>query len=253
MKNILVVGGASGIGAVLVQSLLERNVGYRVGEKTSDKIINLDIRPNENGNQSTTEIGVNVHNIFCDLSFDSSIRTAIDQLKEYVFDEVYYCAGIAEPPTDSLKSDYEFINNITAINSTSVPKILSSINVRKGGAILILSSAHSKRAAALNPIYSATKGFLDAFVVSYSKSLIDQHKKSGHPLVRINAVNPEMVDTPLIRNLFLGQDEKLAQVTKTRILGRLLSSQEVVNTCLFLNSDSASGITGETVAIGGKI
>ncbi|QPB08492.1 SDR family oxidoreductase [Vibrio phage Va2] len=242
MKNILVIGGTSGIGRALVDRLM--NEGNRV--------INFDMK--DPGPVVTKHYDV-------DLSNDQSIKDAVNSLvedndgNEVKLDSVYFCAGIAEEPTPDLKNDFDFINKLIAVNSSSVIKVLSLVQdlVVAGGSILVVSSAHSQRAANWNPIYSGTKGFIDSFVKSFAKSLVEKAFRNGHAPVRINAVNPEMVDTPLIHDLFVGKEDELDKVTKSRILKRLLSSDEVVDTMIYLNSEYATGITGNVTPIGGNI
>lgn len=247
MKNILVVGGTSGIGSALVSALLQSG---------GNSVINMDKNVGD-GIKSP-----NINHIQCDLSDDQSIIDGITTLKSVLngikIDTIYYCAGIAEDPTAELKTDFNFINKLVAINSTSLVKVLSHTvpmmnNISGTPSIVVVSSAHSIRAANWNPIYSGTKGFIDSFVKSYSKSLIVHAKTTRTQLIRINAVNPEMVDTPLIHNLFVGREDDLKKVVDSRIMGRLIESNEVVDAMLFLASPESSAITGNIMPIGGNI
>lgn len=246
MKNILVVGGSSGIGLSLINDLLNEG---------GSRIYNMDIKYND-------QLIGPVESYQCDLSDNSSINDALglvlgDLAKQSnnKFDSVYYCAGIAEEPTPALKTDFNFIDKLIAINSSSVIKVLSSVTpeIASGGSIVVVSSAHSLRAANWNPIYSGTKGFIDSFVRSYSKTLIEHARRTGTEVIRINAVNPEMVDTPLIRDLFIGKEDELKNVVNGRILHRLLDATEVTSVMRYLASDVASGITGTVNPIGGMI
>lgn len=246
-KNILVVGGTSGIGGALVRALLS----------AGNTVINMDKNVDEVVKSPLCRY------IQCDLAQDDSIKLALSSLMVLLngkkIDTVYYCAGIAEEPTPALKTDFSFINRIIAVNSSSLIKILGAVvpmmNNVEGDhpSIVVVSSAHSIRAANWNPIYSGTKGFIDSFVKSYSKSLIVHAKTTGTKLIRINAVNPEMVDTPLIHNLFVGREDDLRKVVDSRIMGRLIESDEVVDAMMFLASHEASAITGNIMPIGGNI
>lgn len=257
MKNVLVVGGSSGIGLTLIDELLQKG-GHR--------IYNVDIKYNED------LIGP-VECYQCDLSNNDTIYEAIglvlgDLAKHNIslsrtnpeevqpgFDAVYYCAGIAEEPTADLKTDFNLIDKLIAVNSSSLIKVLSMVTpvIIPGGSIVVVSSAHSQRAANWNPIYSGTKGFIDAFVRSYAKNLVEAAHRSGNIPVRINAVNPEMVDTPLIHDLFIGKEDELQKVINGRILHRLLKPSEVTAVMHYLASPAASGVTGTVNPIGGVI
>lgn len=231
-KIVLVVGGSSGIGESLVKTLVENEIS----------IINVDIK---HGIHSDF-----VRNIECNISNDSDIQKLINQIEDVEFNHVHFCAGIGEDPTPNLKKDIKTIDNLISINSSSLIKILSRIKVASGGSITVVSSAHSIRAASQNPIYSATKGFIDSFVRSYSRTLINQNPENP---VRINAVSPEMVSTPLIDKIFDGREEDLKSVSDSRIMKRMLAPKEVSDVMEFLSSSKASGITGELISIGGKI
>lgn len=250
MKNILVVGGSSGIGLTLIKDLLDEG---------GNRIYNLDLKYNP-------DLVGPVECYSCDLSDDQQIKSSIDIILRDLasvcrstgstgFDQVFYCAGIAEQPTPALKTDFDLINKLVAVNSTSLIKVLSIVTpvIIPGGSIVVVSSAHSQRAANWNPIYSATKGFIDAFVRSYAKTLIEKARKYGEDVIRINAVNPEMVDTPLIQDLFVGKEDELKKVTDGRILHRLLDPTEVTSVMRYLASDLASGVTGTVNPIGGVI
>jgi NAD(P)-dependent dehydrogenase (short-subunit alcohol dehydrogenase family) len=237
--NILVVGGSSGIGEHLINTLIDT---HDLNEVT---ITNLDINKKEfNGY-------IYYHHI--DLNDDKSIDNTLFELLGIEFDKVFYCAGISEVPTKVLKKDSEVINKLVNTNSSALVKILSNIDISPGASIVITSSSHSLRAAGVNPIYSGTKGFIDSFVRSYSKTLIEESYENGTELIRINSVNPEMVNTPMITNLFVGKEDELTPVINSRIMKRLLDPSEVVKPMLFLASESASGITGINLPIGGMI
>lgn len=238
MKNILVVGGSSGIG-----------LGY-IEKVGSHNIINIDIKecPIED-----------VHSILFDLSdIDEHYNTGL--LNEItscmssdnnVIDEIVYCAGIAESPQTTLKNDVNLLLNLFNINLSSFINLLGVIQdndlLSENACIVGVSSSHSVRAAAYNTIYSATKGGMNAFVKSASRNFKLTEKFKN---VRINAVAPEAVDTPMIRSLF-SDEESFKKHNDSRILGRLLTVEEVVEPMLFLQSKGASGITGEVVSIGG--
>jgi NAD(P)-dependent dehydrogenase (short-subunit alcohol dehydrogenase family) len=240
-KISLVVGGSSGIGLVLVNKLLSE--GHRV--------INLDIKELIIKSPNYQFQKIDLSN---DQTFLGAFTNILDQNIRHNIDNYFHCAGIAEPPTEDLKSDYNFIDKLININASSLIKLTSLVKnglIKDGGSIVVVSSAHSLRAANWNPIYSATKGFIDSFVRSYAKTLIEDAKRNGTELIRINAVNPEMIDTPLIHDLFVGREDDLKKVVDGRIMKRLLTPEEIVDTMLFLSSDSASGITGELIKIGG--
>lgn len=111
-----------------------------------------------------------------------------------------------------------------------------------GSAIVNLASMAGHRGSRLHADYSAAKGA----VLSFSRSLAIELA----PRVRVNAVSPGLIDTPLIEGLLKVAGEMLIQSTPTKRLGK---PQEVARVVAFLCSDWASFITGETVHINGGL
>jgi len=229
--NILVIGGSSGIGEKLIEELKKDNNNY---------IINASRRENDD-----------VKNIFLDINDNNSIYNLSNNLfSNQKIDHLYICSGISENPSDSLKTDFNEIDKIVNVNCIGVIKVISVLqnNMHFNGSIVVLSSANSTRGGAENPIYSGSKGMLDSFVRAYSKTLLN-NKKSIEYSININTVNPEMIYTPMIENIF-GVD--IIEVENSRILGRFLKYDEIVPLMIFLSSKFASGITGSNFKIGGE-
>jgi NAD(P)-dependent dehydrogenase (short-subunit alcohol dehydrogenase family) len=89
-------------------------------------------------------------------------------------------------------------------------------------------------------IYSATK----AGIISLTKSFARYFK---NPLVRVNAVAPGLIDTPL--SLSTGEDP--VNTTSLSIIERMGTSEEIANAVIYLLSDEASFITGQILAVDG--
>ena len=90
--------------------------------------------------------------------------------------------------------------------------------------------------------YSAAKGA----VLSFSRSLALELA----PRVRVNAVSPGLIDTPLIKPLLAARGDELLKATPLKRLG---TPEEVARVIAFLCSDWASFVTGETVHINGGL
>ena len=109
---------------------------------------------------------------------------------------------------------------------------------RGGGSVINVSSLVALVGAATSQIsYTASKGA----VLSMSRELATQFARQG---VRVNALCPGPVETPLLMNLY-GNDP--AELERRRVhwpMGRLAQPREVVNAALFLASDESSHVTG---------
>jgi 3-oxoacyl-[acyl-carrier protein] reductase len=114
--------------------------------------------------------------------------------------------------------------------------------LRDGGAIVNISSMAGHRGSYQHAHYSAAKGG----VLSFSRSLALELA----PRVRVNAVSPGLIETPLIQPLLAARGPELLKATP---LGRLGTSEEVARTIAFLCSDWASFVTGETLHVNGGL
>ena len=123
--------------------------------------------------------------------------------------------------------------------------------LREGGSILNISSLAAKRGTKNNSAYSASKFGVTGLTQSLSKEL-------GPKRIRVNAVCPVLIETP---GLMIALDDKYSPADKNipsflenftqnqSALGRLPTANEVAQLCLFLASEKASGISGQSINI----
>tara|TARA_B100000614_G_scaffold260442_1_gene287307 strand:+ start:5 stop:718 length:714 start_codon:yes stop_codon:yes gene_type:complete len=114
--------------------------------------------------------------------------------------------------------------------------------LRDGGAIVNIASMAAHRGSYQHAHYSAAKGA----VLSFTRSLAVELA----PRIRVNAVSPGLIDTPLIQPLLKVRGPQLMDATPMHRLGK---PDEVANVIAFLCSDLASFITAETVHINGGL
>lgn len=114
--------------------------------------------------------------------------------------------------------------------------------LRDGGAIVNIASMAGHRGSFQHAHYAAAKGA----VLTFSRSLALELA----PRIRVNAVSPGLIDTPMVRPLLAARGEELIAATPLKRLGR---PQEVARAIAFLCSDWASFINGETLHINGGL
>jgi NAD(P)-dependent dehydrogenase (short-subunit alcohol dehydrogenase family) len=167
-------------------------------------------------------------------------------------DVLYNNAGIS-PDDDAsvLETSVEAWDRVQAVNTRGVflcckhgiPHLLE----RGGGSVINVASFVAILGAATSQIsYSASKGA----VLSMSRELAVQFARRG---VRVNALCPGPVETPLLLNIF-GDDP--AALERRRIhwpTGRLAKPREIVNAALFLASDESSYVNGATFLVDGGL
>jgi len=115
-----------------------------------------------------------------------------------------------------------------------------------GGSIINISSAASTFTPPDTSVYSATKAAVDAVTRSLAKEL-------GPHNIRVNAINPGMVETEGLRAAGFAESDFRKQVEAQTPLGRIGQPEDIAPAAVFLASADAAWITGETLLIAGGL
>jgi 3-oxoacyl-[acyl-carrier protein] reductase len=119
-------------------------------------------------------------------------------------------------------------------------------HLREGGSIINIGSVVSRITPPNSAVYTATKGAVDAITGVLSREL-------GERKIRVNSVNPGMVDTEGAQTAgFIGSDFE-ANVVATTPLGRVGQPDDVAGVVTFLASDASGWLTGEHLLVGGGL
>jgi NAD(P)-dependent dehydrogenase (short-subunit alcohol dehydrogenase family) len=177
-------------------------------------------------------------------------RRAIDEFGG--LDICFNNAGISPPEDDSiLTTEADAWARVQAVNLTSVylcckygiPHLLT----RGGGSIINTASFVAVLGSATSQIsYTASKGG----VLAMSRELGVQFAREG---VRVNALCPGPVNTPLLQELFAKDPERAARRLVHVPMGRFAEPEEIAAAAAFLASDDASFITASTFLVDGGI
>ena len=214
----LVTGAARGIGAAIATAF--EGGGFRVYRgDISGGDLNLDVTDRRSIETCIEKIGaidvlVNNAGLLASGSFDQTSGEAWDRLLAVNVTGVFNCVQAAVPA------------------------------MRRGGCIInIASVSHEKGGGAIGNVwYGATK----AAVVAMTRGL---GRELGPRGIRVNAIAPAVVATDMVSGQL---DDALRDRVLARIpLGRLGTGTDVAQVALFLASDAAAFITGETIAVDG--
>ena len=115
-----------------------------------------------------------------------------------------------------------------------------------GGSIVNISSVVSTFAPPNASVYSATKAAVDAVTRSLAKEL-------GPRKIRVNAINPGMVETEGVRSAGIGESDMRRQIEASTPLGRIGQPQDIAGAAVFLASSDSAWMTGETLYISGGL
>jgi 2-hydroxycyclohexanecarboxyl-CoA dehydrogenase len=147
----------------------------------------------------------------------------------------------------------ELWDKVIAINYrgplNTVHAVLPRMIERGGGRIVSVASDAARVGSSLEAVYSGAKGA----VVAFSKSVAREVAKHG---ITVNVVCPGPTDTPLIHNMAgeLGTGEKFVDALKKAIpMRRLADPDDIAPAVVFLASDGARFITGQTLSVSGGL
>jgi 3-oxoacyl-[acyl-carrier protein] reductase len=115
-----------------------------------------------------------------------------------------------------------------------------------GGNIINISSVVSTLTPAQASVYGASKAALDAVTRSLAKEL-------GPRNIRVNAINPGMVETEGVHAACLANGDFRAQIQAQTPLGRIGQPGDIAPTAVFLASEESAWITGETLLVAGGL
>ncbi|MBB5804218.1 NAD(P)-dependent dehydrogenase (short-subunit alcohol dehydrogenase family) [Saccharothrix ecbatanensis] len=237
----VVTGGGSGIGLASVRRLASE--GARVVVADVDA---------ESGKAASDEVGglfVQV-DVTDEEQVSALYRTTVDTYGS--LDIAFNNAGISPPDDDSiLTTGIEAWERVQKVNLTSVylcckyaiPHMLE----RGRGSVINTASFVATMGAATSQIsYTASKGG----VLAMSRELGVQFARQG---VRVNALSPGPVNTPLLRELFAKDPERAARRLVHVPLGRFAEPEEIAAAVAFLASDDSSFMTASNFLVDGGI
>ncbi len=240
-KVAVVTGGCSGIGLATVRRFAQEGATVVVADLADDT-----------GEALAAEIGGTY--VHCDVAdkadVDRLFATALERYGRV--DIAFNNAGISPPEDDSiLDTDLEAWRRVQEINLTSVYlccKAVLPIMIEQGaGSIINTASFVAVMGAATSQIsYSASKGG----VLSMTRELGVQFARQG---VRVNALCPGPVNTPLLQELFASDPERADRRLVHVPMGRFGEPEEMANAVLFLASDESSFMTASTFLVDGGI
>ena len=217
------IGGSYGIGLPLVK-ILNKEFNVHVACRTNDQL------------QSE-----NVNFIKFDAlndEFDNSL------IPDEIHGFVYLPGSINLRPfkglsVEAFKQDLE-INLISLIKvlKTVMPKLVAADN----SSIVLMSTVAVKRGMPFHSSVSVSKGAIEGL----TKSLAAEYA----PKIRVNAVAPSIVDTPLA-NRFLNNDLKVEKSAQKHPMKRVGNSADIAETINFLLSEKSSWMTGQIIGVDG--
>jgi NAD(P)-dependent dehydrogenase (short-subunit alcohol dehydrogenase family) len=233
-KVAVVTGAAGGIGAATVEAF----------RREGATVVGVDLHDGSPGDVA----------LAVDVTEEAAVQQLYAQVAEQFgrVDVLFNNAGISpDDDTSVLETTLEAWQRVQDVNLKSVflcckhgiPHLLEG----GGGSVINTASFVAVMGAATSQIsYTASKGG----VLALSRELGVEFARRG---VRVNALCPGPVDTPLLRELFAKDPERAARRLIHVPMGRFGTAEEIANGVLFLASDESSFMTAATFLIDGGI
>ncbi|MEK6263023.1 MAG: glucose 1-dehydrogenase [Planctomycetota bacterium] len=240
-KVAVVTGSSKGIGASIAKHLAGEGaavvVNYSSSRADADRVV-----------AEITGKGGKAIAVQANVAKEADIRRLFAEAREAFgpLDILVNNAGIYEfAPLESVTAEH--FHKMFDLNVLGL--ILASQEAVKhfgpaGGNIVNISSVVATAAPPNTAVYSATKAAVDAVTRSLAKELGPRH-------IRVNAVNPGMVETEGMHAAGIAESDFRTQVESQTPLGRIGQPHDIAPAVVFLASSDSGWITGETLHIAG--
>jgi len=242
-KVTIVTGASKGIGAAIARHLADAGaavvVNYASSREGADRVV-ADI----------TRSGGQAISVQANVAKQADVERLFSEAKKAFgrLDVLVNNAGIYEflPLKDVTEEHFhkQFDLNVLGVLLASQAAVKHFDAV--GGSIINISSGASTITPATASVYSATKAAVDAVTRSLAKEL-------GPRNIRVNAINPGMVETEGVHAAGFAESDFRKQLEAQTPLGRIGQPTDIAPAAVFLASADAAWITGETLLIAGGL
>ena len=244
-KVVLVTGAAGGIGQAAARQFAAQGASQVV---VADLDLEGAIGTASEINSAASEPRSSALQV--DVTDEAAVEAMVDAIvsQHGRLDIAFNNAGISDMMSEFHQLELARWDRMIAVNLTSVflcmKHELRHMAAFGGGTIVNTSSGAGVVAAPGQPHYTAAKHG----VVGLTKAAAQEYARRG---IRVNAVLPGSTDTPMIRR-FIGDNEEIAKlIASTNIGGRMLTADEVAEVAVWLASDAASMVNGQSLIVDG--
>ncbi|MBB6450418.1 NAD(P)-dependent dehydrogenase (short-subunit alcohol dehydrogenase family) [Geomicrobium halophilum] len=243
-KVAIVTGGSQGIGKGIARTF----------GKEGAKVIVADINE-ELGRECVQELQNNDVDAFfhpTDVSDEASVMELVKVVSDnYGGIDILVNNAAINFRKAVHETSLEEWNQLLGINLTGPflcsKYVLPLMQKRGGGSIINIASWHAEKTITRLAAYASAKGGITALT---RQMALDY----GADQIRVNAVGPSTVDTPLLQKTFESlddPDEAFKQTLDYQPMGRIGTTEDIANACLFLASDESTYVSGQTLMVDG--
>lgn len=241
-KNIIVTGGASGIGLAIARRF--------AASRGRVHIFEINPEAGEEAAENIRKSGYDAVAVPCDVSDQESVQQAVTQVSHP--DILVNNAGVAHVGNVEQTSP-EDLDRLYQINVKGVyhctRAVIGKMVKQGGGVILNMASVAAVTGIPDRFAYSMTKGAVLSMTLSIARDYVDKK-------IRCNAISPARVHTPFVdgflaRNYPGKEKEMFDKLAATQPIGRMGTPDEVAAMALFLCSDDGAFLTGCNYSVDG--
>ncbi|MFC9056719.1 glucose 1-dehydrogenase [Streptomyces sp. NPDC057074] len=238
----LVTGAASGMGLATARAFACAGAAVVLAD--------LDLHAVENAAKELTDDGHQALGVGCDVADEEQARAMVERAVQTFgrLDMAFNNAGIQAPPADAADERAEDFDRVNAVNLRGIwtcqKHELRQMRAQGSGAIVNCSSLGGLVGLPERAAYHASKHG----VIGLTRSAAVEYAARG---IRINAVCPGTIDTPMVAGMLQGQADAMAEIMKQQPIGRLGTAEEIANAVLWLCSPAASFVIGVALPVDG--
>ncbi|WP_206532218.1 SDR family oxidoreductase [Mesorhizobium sp. M6A.T.Ce.TU.002.03.1.1] len=244
-KTVVVTGAAGGMGQAICKKFVANGYVVIASDSNAERLIDTTDELNRSRQNVLAKPGDLRSKAYCEDLIDTAIRLTAR------LDALVNNAGIITRGTilETSDEDWEktFDINLKAIFYTC-RRAIAFMKENGGGSIVNISSTWGIYPGPSHAAYCASK----AAVATFSRCLGRDHAGDR---IRINAVCPGEIDTPMLRSGFMHRgfdpDTAVAELSKSNPLGRLGDPEDIADAVYFLSSDAACFIAGTALEVHG--